>query len=108
MFLEAKNKEGFEMLAEKNDKIKKAYSILEVISKDDIKRAAYEAREAELHDQMTRLKSAREEGLKEGMEKGKIEMATNLLSMGLSSEQIAKAAGFSVDEVEKIKKTILH
>ncbi len=116
MFLETKNKEGFEMLAEKNEKIKKAYSILEVISKDGIKRAAYEAREAELHDQMTRLKSAREEGLKEGIkegiekgiEKGKIEMTKNLLNMGLSSEQIAKAAGFSIDDIEKIKKNILH
>ena len=112
MFLETKNKEGFEMLAEKNEKIKKAYSILEVISKDDIKRAAYEAREAELHDQMTRLKPAREEGIKEGIEKGiekgKIEMTKNLLNMGLSSEQIAKAAGFSIDDIEKIKKNILH
>lgn len=112
MFLEATNKEGFEMLAKKNEKIKKAYSILEVISKDDTARAAYEAREAELHDQMTRLKSAREEGLKEGIEKGKIEMAIEmarkLLSMGLSSEQIANASGISVDEIEKIKKTIVH
>lgn len=33
-----------------DEKNKKAYSILEVISKDDTARAAYEAREAELHD----------------------------------------------------------
>lgn len=61
------------MLAKKNEKIKKAYSILEVISKDDTARAAYEAREAELHDQMTRLKSAKEEGIKEATIKNRLD-----------------------------------
>jgi predicted transposase/invertase (TIGR01784 family) len=87
------------MLAKKNDKIKKAYSILEVISKDDIKRAAYEAREAELHDQMTRLKSAREEGIKEAT----IKNAKNFLLMGLDLDVVAKGTGLSIEEVKAIK-----
>lgn len=99
MFLEAKNKEGFEMLAEKNAKIKKAYNLLEVISKDDIKRAAYEAREAELHDQMTRLKAAREEGAKENSRK----TAKNFLLMGLDIELVAKGTGLTIEEVREIK-----
>uniref|UniRef100_UPI00257FBA2E Rpn family recombination-promoting nuclease/putative transposase n=1 Tax=Clostridium sp. UBA1652 TaxID=1946348 RepID=UPI00257FBA2E len=102
MFLEAKNKEGFEMLAKKNDKIKKAYSILEVISKDDIKRAAYEAREAELHDQMTRLKSAREEGREEGRVEEKLNNAKNLILLGVDVETVAKGVGLSIEEIKKI------
>ena len=106
MFLETKNREGFEMLAEKNEKIKKAYSILEVISKDDIKRAAYEAREAELHDQVTRLKSAREEGIKEGKKEGrkeeKIDNAKNLILLGVDVETVAKGVGLPIEEIRKL------
>ncbi len=110
MFLQARNKEAFEMLAEKNEKIRKAYNILEIISKDDKARAAYEAREAELHDQNTRLKCAREEGLKEGREEGlkeaTIKNAKNFLLMGLDVHMVAKGTGLSVEEVEKIKKEL--
>ena len=102
------------MLAEKNEKIRKAYNILEVISKDDKARVAYESREAELHDQMTRLKSAKEEGIKEGIKKGikeglkeaTIKNAKNFLIMGLDIDMVAKGTGLSVEEVQKIKKEL--
>ncbi|WP_310939924.1 PD-(D/E)XK nuclease family transposase [Clostridium sp. SHJSY1] len=126
MFLEANNREGLEMLAEKNEKIKKACSILEVISKDDIKRAAYEAREAELHDQATRLQSAKEDGIKQGIEKGikqgiekgikqgmeqgrkeaLTESAKNLLLIGADVEFVSKGIGLTIEEVEEIKKSL--
>lgn len=110
MFLQARNKEAFEMLAEKNEKIRKAYNILEVISKDDKARAAYESREAELHDQMTRLKSAREEGIKEGIKEGlkeaTIKNAKNFLIMGLDIDMVASGTGLSVEEVQQIKKEL--
>ncbi|WP_241428583.1 Rpn family recombination-promoting nuclease/putative transposase [Clostridium saccharobutylicum] len=110
MFLEARNKEAFEMLAEKNEKIRKAYNILEVISKDDKARAAYESREAELHDQMTRLKSAKEEGIKTGIKEGlketTIKNAKNFLIMGLDVDIVAKGTGLSVEEVQKINEEL--
>lgn len=106
MFLQARNKEAFKMLAEKNEKIKKAYNILEVISKDDKARATYESREAELHDQMTRLKSAKEEGIKEGSKETTIKNAKNFLIMGLDIDMVAKGTGLSVEEVQKIKKEL--
>jgi hypothetical protein len=98
MFLQARNKEAFLMLAEKNEKIRKAYNILEIISKDDNARAAYESREAEIHDQMTRLKSAREEGLKEGLKESTIKNAKNFLLMRLGVDMVAKGTGLSVEE----------
>lgn len=68
MFLESKSKEVLNMLSEKNEKIKKAYSILEVMSKDKEARALYLAREMALHDEVTRIEEAKEEGREEGRE----------------------------------------
>jgi predicted transposase/invertase (TIGR01784 family) len=45
---------------------------------------------------------AREEGIRQGMLQAKIETAKNLLSIGLSQEQIASVTGLSVDEIEKL------
>lgn len=65
-FLDAKSQGVIEMLAEKNKDIKKAYDILQIISKDEKARMRYEAREAELRDQLTRIKTAKREGRAEG------------------------------------------
>jgi len=101
-FIGAKSKEVMEMLAEKNKEIKKAYNELLVISKNEKARMAYEAREAEIHDQKTRIKTAREEGIKEGMEKGKIAIARNLLDI-LDDETIALKTGFSIEQIKKLR-----
>ena len=69
-FLDAKSRGVMEMLAEKNKAIKKAYTVLEILSKDEKARMAYEAREAEVRDQLTRLKTAEEKGMEKGIEKG--------------------------------------
>ena len=107
MFLEGKSKEVLEMLAKKNEKIEKAYSILQIMSKDKEARILYNAREAALHDEVTRIKEAKEEGLKEGLKEGrikeKIEVAKNLLLMGMDVLTVIKVTGLSKDDVEKIK-----
>ena len=72
-FLDAKSKGVIEMLAEKNKDIKKAYDLLKIISKDEKARMLYEAREAELRDQLTRMKSAENKGRVEGREEGRVE-----------------------------------
>lgn len=101
-FIGAKSKEVMEMLAAKNKEIKKAYNELLVISKNEKTRMAYEAREAEIHDQKTRIKTAREEGIKEGMEKGEIAIARNLLDI-LDDETIALKTGFSIEQIKKLR-----
>ena len=53
----------------------------------------------------------KEEGLAEGLEKGKeegehnakIETAKNLLSMGLSVDQISKATGLSIKDINALQ-----
>jgi len=89
------------MLAHDNKDIRQAYTLLEVISQDKHKRMAYEAREAELMDQRSRLLSAemkgREEGREEGIEKGREEgvrmVAKNLLSRGMPVDDVAAITG---------------
>ena len=46
---------------------------------------------------------AKAEGLAQGEHKKAIETALNLQDMGLSIDQIAKATGLTIDELEKLK-----
>jgi len=69
----AKSKGVIEMAAEKNQDIKRAYDLLQIISKDEKARMLYEAREAELRDQLTRLKVAEDKGRAEGRMEGRAE-----------------------------------
>jgi predicted transposase/invertase (TIGR01784 family) len=103
-FLDAKSKGAMEMLAEKNKDIKKAYDLLQIISKDEKARILYEARQAEISDQLTRLKSAEEKGATEKA----IRVAENLLRMGLNVEQIATASELPVERIIEIKKKMMH
>lgn len=68
------------------------------MSEDEKARMACEAKQAEIHDQLTRIKSAKEEG--------KIEVAQNFLNMGLTIEQVAKGTELPVEKVIGIQKNI--
>ena len=115
-FLDAKSKGVMEMLAKKNKDIKKAYDLLQIISKDEKSRMLYEARQAEISDQLTRLKSAEakgmEKGIEKGIEKGKkrnaMENATNFIKLGINEEIVAKGTGLTIEEVIEIKKSMIN
>ncbi len=106
-FIAAKSKEVMEMLAQKNEEIGKAYNQLQVMSKNENARMGYEARKAEIHDQMTRIKTAKEEGITIGIENKAIEDALNFLKLGVSEEIVAKGTGLSVERVAEIKKNMM-
>ncbi|MDP4146881.1 MAG: Rpn family recombination-promoting nuclease/putative transposase [Bacillota bacterium] len=99
-FLDAKSKGVMEMLAKKNKHIKKAYDILQIVSNDEKARMLYEAREAEISDQKTRIKSAKEEGKEEGKE----EAAINFLKLGVSEEIVAEGTGLPLEKILELKK----
>lgn len=113
-FINADSREGMEMLAQQNENIKTAYEILERASRTKAARLAYEAREAEIMDQLTREKTAKEEGIEEGIQKGmqqgiqkgiqqeKIEIAKKLIGL-LEDEIIAEKTGLSTEEIRKLK-----
>lgn len=98
-FLDAKSKGVIEMLAGKNEDIKKAYDILQIISKDKKARMLYDAREAALRDQLTNMKSAENKG----EAKGKVIMAQDIICQylndrfGAESEALQEAVHMITD-----------
>ena len=50
------------------------------------------------------IEIGREEGLKEGLNKGKIEIAKNMLKKGYKIDDISELSGLSIKEVEDLKK----
>ena len=101
-FIDGNSKGVLEVLAKKNKDIKSAYDLLQIISQDEKARAIYEARQAEIHDQLTRLYSAHQKGKAEGLEEAKVNLAKLMLSEGEDIFKIAKYTGLSREEIEKL------
>ena len=59
----------------------------------------------------TAVRKAEERGVEQGIELGiereKLEIALNLLKMGLSVEQVVEGTGLPIEEVEKIRDNLL-
>ena len=120
LFIDGKSKDVMEMPAAKNKDIGNAFDVLKIISNDKKARMAYEAREAELMDQRTRIKSAfkkgRDEGKAEGKAEGKVEgkaegkaegkseIILALLARGMGVEEVASIAGMDITGVIEIQK----
>ncbi|GAB2778377.1 hypothetical protein GCM10027275_22180 [Rhabdobacter roseus] len=55
------------------------------------------------------LDTAREEGVLEGIEKGRLEaiekVAKNLIKMGIDADIIAETTGLTIQQIEKLKNT---
>jgi predicted transposase/invertase (TIGR01784 family) len=76
--------------------------LLEHLGSLDEVRRFYEAREIEIHDEVSRIAGAKEEGKIEG----KLEMATELLLMGMDIESVAQAAKLPVEQIMQLKKSL--
>jgi predicted transposase/invertase (TIGR01784 family) len=105
-FIDGKSKGVMEVLAQKNRDIKSAYDLLQIISQDEKARMIYEARQAEIHDQLTRLHSSHQkgkfEGKAEGLEEAKVNFARLMLSKGEDIVKIVNYTGLSREEIEKL------
>ncbi|WP_243143359.1 hypothetical protein [Clostridium estertheticum] len=96
------------MLAEKNKDIKKAYALLQTISKDKKARMLYESRQVEISDQLTRIKSAEEKEIEKGENRKALENVINFLKLGISEEIAAKGTGIPIEKIIEIKKNTLQ
>jgi predicted transposase/invertase (TIGR01784 family) len=83
--------------------LKKAMTTLEFLSQDKKMRALARAREKALRDEISELDSARKEGIVEGEEIGKLEVAKNLLNKGMSVLEIFEVTGLPESEIAKLK-----
>ena len=115
-FISSEKKEDFDMIAQKDPYIDSAYQQLQIISQDKQKRLEYEARqkaildynqfmyEAEQRGKEQGEKIGREQGEKIGREQGEkekgIQIAKNLLSLGLDVNTIMTATGLSLQDIE--------
>lgn len=99
-FINAESKGVMKMLAKKNDKINRAYKILEAASRDEKKRLAYEAREAALMDESTRIDEAYEKGIQEGDTKRALKVALKLIDNGADIEFASKISELPIDVIE--------
>ena len=102
------------MLAEKSESIRKAYRILQRISRDKRKRMEYEAREKAIRDHRQMIQEALEEGRElgrsegveigrsEGVEMGRLGMLFDLVNDGiLTIPAAAKKAKMDLSEFER-------
>ncbi len=94
------------MLAHKNHDIGKAFNLLQIISQDQNKRMAYEARQAEIMDQRTRILEAtckgEEIGEDKGVKKGIKQVAKKMLETGMPMDQIRILTGLTHEEISAI------
>ena len=114
-FINAEQKEEFDMLAEKNSYIKSAYDQLQIISQDKQKRLEYEAREKAIRDYNQLMYESEERGIQRGIQQGIQQELKNLIQKKISKnktlEQIADDLEKSVEEIAplyyQIKETTL-
>lgn len=94
-FFKSEKRVDFMNLAKKDACIKEAYSTLEKISSDEVMRMAYTSYQKKVMDEKTRLAEAKDEGI----QKGKSEIAKDLVDMVLS--------GASLDDLLKFGNSLI-
>ena len=97
-FLKDPESERVRSLEMSVEEIREAKDELVRISNDQEQRELYEMRAKILKDKVSALNEAE----RKGINKGKFEVAKNLLNI-LDDETIAKTTGLSIDEIKKIR-----
>ncbi|QAA31083.1 Rpn family recombination-promoting nuclease/putative transposase [Clostridium manihotivorum] len=82
--------------------IRKAITVLDMLSRDPETVRRAELRMKQILDEKSMVEGAREEGKVEGKE----EAALNFLRLGISEETVAQGTGLSIDKIREIKSTI--
>ena len=88
---------------EENEDIKEAKEELDKISQDDILRRKALRAELERMDYEQCMYEAKRDGMKEGIEKNKMETAIKMLQKGIDIETIIEVTGLTKEEINKIK-----
>lgn len=116
LWLLAGKEEKIEMEKEENESIKKAIEIIEQMSLDNEEWRLYRSREMAIMDYNVGMSVSKEEGLKEGIKEGRkqgikegkqkkqIEIAKELLKLGIAIEDIEKATKLTKEQIMKYQK----
>ena len=95
--------EKIKMAKNENEKIKEAKSELEKLEMSAEDRELYELRLKAIRDEINIRESGYTDGMKDGEEKGKKEIAKNMLKENMPIEVISKLTGLLQEEIEKLK-----
>lgn len=96
------SEKGVNIAMKSNERIKEAKEELEYLNGDEETRRIAELREKAIRDETTNLNSARKEGERLGLEKGKIEIAKKMKGKGHTIEEVVELTELSKEEVERL------
>ena len=95
-----------EEIMKENEEVKKANSVLHIMSEDEELQRLAELREKWDLDERSAIQNAKDDGIEEGEKRGKqkekIEIAKKLKEMNMKIEDISKATGLTKEEIEKL------
>ena len=94
--------EKLEMAKKSNKELEKAMEIIEEMSMDEKEWELYRARQIAIFDYNTGMHEARDEGIEEGERKKQLEIAKELLKLGISIDKIQKATKLTKEEIKKL------
>jgi predicted transposase/invertase (TIGR01784 family) len=103
LFLEGPSDATLEVLAMKDPAIRKAWTVLELLSQDEEARRLYEMREKALHYEISMLNGAKAEASTEAKSRTQREIALNLLLAGVDISIITNTTGLTEAEVKALK-----
>ena len=83
--------------------MEEAYETLENISNDEKIIGLYDAEKVEQKILNTRLKGAKQEGIEQGIQQEKIEVAKTMLNKNMKIEDIMDITGLSKEEIENLQ-----
>jgi predicted transposase/invertase (TIGR01784 family) len=105
-FLGCRTKEEFEMIAKTDKDIRYAVDLLYELSADETVRREFDRREKERMELRALIEEGKAEGKAEGRAEGKaeksLEIAKNLISLGLTYEQIAQATQLDTARIQAL------
>jgi predicted transposase/invertase (TIGR01784 family) len=102
-FISANSKEDLDKLTQDSPHMQGAVDALLELNQDPQVRREFEYHEKMRRDAMSRERRMKREGIQEGRQEEKIDIARSLLEMGMSVEQVAKGTKLTISEIEKLK-----
>lgn len=102
-FANAHTRQPEDTEALRTPEVKEAYKVVEIGLWDHDLKDRYERQLAMRYNISMFIEGTRLEGKSEGKSEGKLEIASNLLNMGVDEEKILKATGLNANQLEALK-----
>ncbi|MDR1488995.1 MAG: Rpn family recombination-promoting nuclease/putative transposase [Desulfovibrio sp.] len=101
-FFAAETAEEFTMVAQTRPAVAEAWGVVQYLSGDEEARRLAEYEEMARRDEADRQKGAYKQGLQEGRQEEKLEVARNALRNNIEHSMIADLTGLSLEEVKRL------